>query len=79
MVSFSWLFVFWLQSRQGGKEMMGNRQKLKTGAEYDFIFSRRLYCYMANNNKLKKWIKRQLSKRRRRENKKIEELKNGNT
>ena len=52
--------------------MMGTRQKLKKDFEIDFIYARDRYCYLVNNTKLKKFIKRSLSKRRRRENKKIE-------
>ena len=57
--------------------MMGTKQKLKTGYEVDYIFAKNLYCYLINNIKLKKFIKKQLSKRRRMENKKmiIEEFK----
>ena len=47
--------------------MMGTRQKLKSGMEYDYIYARGIYCYLINNAKLKRWIKRCLSKRRRKE------------
>ena len=47
--------------------MMGNKQKLKSGIEYDVIYDRGLYCYLVNRPHLIKWTKRQLSKRRRRE------------
>jgi len=51
---------------------MGTRQKLKTGAEWDYIYARGMYCYLVNSTKAKRTIKRALSKRRRRDNKKFE-------
>ena len=45
----------------------GRRQKLKTAAEWDFIGSwRRYYCYLQHAG-VKKWIKRSLNKRWRKE------------
>lgn len=52
--------------------MMGTRQKLKTGCEYDFLYARGLYKYLRNNRGIKKWIKKTLSRRRRRESKMME-------
>jgi len=51
--------------------MMGNKQKLITGEEVDLIYAKKSYCYLQNNIKLVKKIKRGLSKRKRREGKKI--------
>lgn len=54
--------------------MMGNKQKLKKGDEYDVIYAKKKYCYLVNNNKLVRHIKRRLRKRKRiEENKKINE------
>lgn len=47
--------------------MMGHRGKLIDGAEIDFVYARGVYCYLVNNCKLKKYIKRKMSKRARRE------------
>jgi hypothetical protein len=45
----------------------GRRQTLKTAAEWDFIGSwRRYYCYLQHAG-VKKWIKRSLNKRWRKE------------
>ena len=41
--------------------MMGHKDKLKSGMEYDVIFARRIYCYLVNNNKLVKYVKTQLT------------------
>ena len=49
--------------------MMGIKQRLKSGEEYDFIYARGQYCYLVNNAKLKKRIKKRMSRRRRKENK----------
>ena len=49
--------------------MMGIKQRLKSGEEYDFIYARGQCCYLVNNAKLKKRIKKRMSRRRRKENK----------
>ena len=57
---------------------MGNmKQKLIDGLEYDYIYHKKhkkrygvgLFCYLDNNNKLVKFIKKKLKKRYRREQK----------
>lgn len=50
--------------------MMGTRQRLIDGDEYDFIYARGQYCYLVNRCKKKRKIKRKINKRLRRENKK---------
>jgi len=45
----------------------GRKQKLKTGDEFDLIYAKKLYCYLHNNTKLVKKIKRGLNKRYRKE------------
>lgn len=47
--------------------MMGHREKLIDGIEEDFIYARGLYCYLVNNTKLKRYVKRKMSKRYRHE------------
>ena len=44
---------------------MGHRERLKTGAEYDAIYARGIYCYLANSTAAHK-IKKQMSRRNRR-------------
>lgn len=51
--------------------MMGNKQKLKSALEHDVVYARSQYCYLFNNCSLKKYAKRQMAKRRRKESKKI--------
>jgi len=46
--------------------MMGTRQKLKTGTEYDAIYARHMYKYLKEGSHA---IKKDLSRRRRRTNK----------
>lgn len=46
----------------------GNNQRLKSAAEYDVLYSRGIYCYLVNHSPVHK-IKKQMSRRRRRENK----------
>lgn len=45
----------------------GRRQKLKSGAEYDILYAKSLYCYLKNGKHVKHNIKRQLNRRYRRE------------
>jgi hypothetical protein len=52
----------------------GRKQKLKTGDEFDLIYAKKLYCYLQNNTKLVKKIKRGLNKRYRKEMKEEGEL-----
>lgn len=46
--------------------MMGTRQKLKTGTEYDAIYARHMYKYLKEGSHA---IKKDLSRRRRRKQK----------
>lgn len=50
--------------------MMGHKDKLKTGLEYDVIFGRKYYCYLHNNSKLKSYAKNQINRRSRYNSKK---------
>lgn len=55
--------------------MMGHKEKLKNAAEYDLVTNWRYFlCYMHNTSAPHK-IKKQLSRRNRRQGK--QELKNG--
>lgn len=45
--------------------MMGHRERLKKAAEYDVIFARGVYCYLANSTAAHK-IKKQMTRRSRR-------------
>lgn len=45
--------------------MMGNRGTCKTGDDYDLLYAKRLYCYLQNNNKTVRYIKRSMRKRLR--------------
>lgn len=49
--------------------MMGHRDKLKTGMEYDVIFARKMYCYLQNIPSLVRYVKRSINKRTRAESK----------
>jgi len=49
------------------------KQKLKHGYEWDLIYAKKYYCYLQNNNKLVRFIKRSLRKRKRILLKKIDE------
>lgn len=54
----------------------GMKQKLKTGAEFDLIYAKGIYCYLKNGKAVRK-IKRQMNRRWRRELKEdIEEEEN---
>lgn len=33
------------------------------GLEQDVTYSKNIYCYLSNNNKLIKWVKRKMNKR----------------
>ena len=46
------------------------KRKLKDAFEYDLIYGKHVYCYLHNNNKLVKWIKRKMNKRYRKEGRK---------
>ena len=48
------------------KIMMGHKDRLKTGMEYDVIFARKIYCYLFNNSKLKRFAKNAINRRARR-------------
>ena len=45
----------------------GRRQILKTGAEYDLLYAKGLYCYLKNGNRVKHNLKKQMNRRYRRE------------
>lgn len=51
--------------------MMGTRQKIKSGLEYDVLYDRRTFCYLVNHSSLKKFAKKCMARRRRRDDKKI--------
>jgi len=46
--------------------MMGHKDRLKTGMEYDVVFARKIYCYLFNNSKLKRFAKNAINRRARR-------------
>jgi hypothetical protein len=50
--------------------MMGRKQQLKDGLEYDVVFGRGVYCYLVNHHNIVKWVKRKMNKRLRRKYKK---------
>lgn len=43
-----------------------------TGDEFDLIYAKKIYCYLQNNNKTVKKIKKQMNKRFRRKLKQID-------
>lgn len=43
---------------------MGTKQRLSE-LEADYVYARGVYCYLVNNTKLKRFVKRRMSKRRR--------------
>jgi hypothetical protein len=45
--------------------MMGRKQKLTSGAEYDLIFAKDIYCYLRNHVVSVRKIKHGLNKRYR--------------
>ena len=45
--------------------MMGRRQKIKSGAEYDALYGRGIYCYLSRAGVLR-FIKRGMWRRERR-------------
>jgi hypothetical protein len=47
--------------------MMGRKQKLVDGSEYDLLFAKNRYCYLQNHNTGVKKIKRKMNKRFRRD------------
>ena len=47
--------------------MMGRRQKLIDGYEEDLVCNRRIYSYLKNTQGIRRYIKRKLNKRYRRE------------
>ena len=52
--------------------MMGRKQKLIDGLEYDVIYAKKKYCYLFNNNKIVRYAHRRMNKRFRREMKHID-------
>jgi len=44
----------------------GRKQKIKTGAEMDFLYCKKLYCYLKNGKAARK-IKKQMNRRYRKE------------
>jgi hypothetical protein len=49
--------------------MMGHKDKLKTGMEVDVIYARKWYCYLINNTKLIRFVKKSINRRNRRKSK----------
>ena len=45
--------------------MMGHKEVIKNSLENDVIFGRGMYCYLVNNSKLKRFVKKCISKRNR--------------
>ncbi len=45
--------------------MMGHKDRLISGMEYDVIFARRIYCYLVNNSKLTRYVKKSINRRDR--------------
>lgn len=50
--------------------MMGHRERLKGGTEYDLIFGRHMYCYLSNHSPTHK-IKKGMTRRNRRSSKSV--------
>ena len=48
-----------------------NKPQVKSPEAYDLVYAKDIYCYLQNNNKLVKFIKRKMNKRFRRIMKKI--------
>lgn len=44
----------------------GRKQKVKTGAEMDWLYAKRLYCFLKNGKAVRK-LKKQMNRRWRRE------------
>ena len=44
----------------------GRRQQLKTGAEYDLLYAKHIYCFLKNGKAVRK-LKKQMNRRWRRE------------
>lgn len=49
--------------------MMGHRDKLKDGYEWDLIYSKTYHCYMKNISGISKYIKNKINRRGRRKSK----------
>ncbi|MCH8517481.1 MAG: hypothetical protein LAT68_14240 [Cyclobacteriaceae bacterium] len=47
--------------------MMGTRQELKHGDEWDVVYARHVYCYLRNRPSTVRDAKRRLRRRRRHE------------
>jgi hypothetical protein len=57
--------------RGGGiNNMMGHKDRLKDGYEYDLVWSKKYHCYMKNISGIAKYIKNKINRRSRREAKK---------
>jgi hypothetical protein len=52
--------------------MMGRKQTLKDGLEYDVIYGRHIYCYLKNRPVNVKYAKRKMNKRMRRDFKRLD-------
>ena len=50
---------------------MGHKDILKNGLEVDVICARNIYCYLANNSKLKSYAKNCINRRDRRKAKHV--------
>lgn len=44
---------------------MGHKDKLKGGLEFDVLYGRKIYCYLKNNSKLKRYAKNRINRRNR--------------
>ena len=49
--------------------MMGHRDILIDGLEYDVLYGRKYYCYLTNNYKLKSYAKNKINRRNRKKSK----------
>lgn len=45
----------------------GRKQKIKTGDKWDLMYAKKWHCYLQNNNKLVKKLKKWMNKRYRKE------------
>jgi hypothetical protein len=54
----------------GVSRMMGHKDRLKDGYEYDLVYGKQYYCYMKNISGIAKYIKNKINRRSRRNAKK---------
>ena len=50
--------------------MMGHKDRLIDGYEYDLVYGKQYYCYMSNISGISKYIKNKINRRDRRNAKK---------